>query len=304
MILVFGAFEIDPKRRTLSFQGKRVPLLSRPFDILVFLITARDRVVSREEMQVAIWPGQIITPNNLTVQVSLLRRVLAEHDSGEFIVTVPGRGYRFVADILEREATPAAPQEEEASEPKAAPTPEPARPWHFSRPLIGPRSAAVAAAALAAAAVIATALHRRAARETFPVHVTVETVPDTVSMVSGGYCKVSYVFRVLDPIDMQLASEDVRFSLTTGEPIGTPSLGGRIHRGSFPIGGGATGVYQNNIWLPPKVAASVRASNRDELYLRHNFHLIDPHGAELTLPAVLKIVIGSTDDACKVPYNR
>jgi len=304
MILAFGAFEIDPKRRTLSFEGKRVPLLSRSFDILLFLITARDRVVSRDEMLVAIWPGQIITPNNLTVQISLLRRVLAQHDPAELIVTVPGRGYRFVADVAECKTPPAASPEAELSQPEADPAPHRATARHFSRPLIGPRSAAMAVAAVAAAVAIAATILPRAAREKFPVHVQVETVPDTVGMVSGGYCKVDYVFRVLDPIDVQLSSEDVRFSFTTGEPIGLPSMGGRMYHGSFPIGGTRTAVYHNNIWLPPNVAASVRASNRDELYLRHDFHLIDPHGTEVTAPAILKIVIVSTQDACTVPKNR
>jgi len=139
MILTFGAFELDPKRRMLRCQGKRVALLSRPFDILVFLIGARDRVVSRTEMQVAIWPGQIVTTNNITVQVSMLRRVLARHGAGELIITVPGRGYRFIGDIAERE--PSAPPADEATQVEAGPALGHARSWHIFWPMVGPRSA-------------------------------------------------------------------------------------------------------------------------------------------------------------------
>jgi DNA-binding winged helix-turn-helix (wHTH) protein len=304
MILAFGAFELDPKRRTLTCGGNRVALLSRPFDILVFLIGARERVVSRAEMQVAIWPGQLVTANNLTVQISQLRRVLAQHGAGELIITVPGRGYRFVGDIAECAPLPAEPLAVEVSQPEADPAPERAGFWYRSKPLVGPRAAAIAIASLAAAAVAAAALLPRPYGGRFPVHVQVETVPDTVGMVSDGYCKVDYVFRVLERSDLQLDSEDVRFSFTTGEPIGLPSLGGRIYHGSLPIGGRGNGVYHNNIWLPPAVAAAVRASNRDELYLRHDFHLRYPNGVEVTVPAILKIVIVSADDSCAVPKGR
>jgi DNA-binding winged helix-turn-helix (wHTH) protein len=304
MTFAFGAFELDPKRRTLTFRGKRVALLSRPFDILAFLIGARGRLVSRDEMQVAIWPGQIVTANNLTVQISMLRRVLAQYDTSEMIITVPGRGYRFVGEVVEHDESPSASPAEPASNPGPDPVPGRARLRRPFAPVIGARSAALAVAGLAAAAVAAAAILFRPVGESFPFRVQVETVPDTVSMVPGGYCKVDYVFRVLDPTDLQLATEDVRFSLTSGEPLGRPSLGGRIYHGSFPIRGRGTGVYHNNIWLPPDVAASVHASNRDELYLRHSFHLVDPQGAEVTAPAVLKIVFGSPEEACTVPKNH
>jgi DNA-binding winged helix-turn-helix (wHTH) protein len=298
MILAFGAFEVDPKRRTLTCQGKRVPLLSRPFDILLFLIVARDRVVSREEMQTAIWPAQIVTSNNINVQVSALRRVLAQHDAAEMIITVPGRGYRFIGEVVERAGPAPVPQTDPGAAPGGDPAPMPSHPPSISRPWIGPRSAAIAIACLAAAAVGAAALLSRPSGDSFPVRVRVEAVPDTVGMAPESYCRVDYVFHVLDPTDLQLATEDVSVSLVSGELISSPSLGGRIYHGSFPIRGRTTGVYHNNLYLPAWLAASVRAMHRDEFYMRHNFHLIDPHGTEIIAPAVVKIVIGSRNEPC------
>jgi DNA-binding winged helix-turn-helix (wHTH) protein len=298
MLLAFGAFELDLKRRTLSCGGRRLGILSRQFDILVFLIQSRDRVVSREDMQTQIWRGRIVTANNLTVQISLLRRMLARHGAGEVIITVPGRGYRFIGEVVERDDRPPAPGDEPIFEPHTGCVAE--------RPvvLVGTRSIALAVAGLAAAVVAAAAILSRPYRESFPALVQVETVPDTVVMVPGGYCKVDYVFRVLGATDLQLATEDARFGLTSGEAIGRPSLGGRIYHGSFPIQGYGTGIYHNNIWLPPDVAAAAHGFNRDELYLRHIFHLMEPRGAEITVPAVLKIVVGAASSACTVPAGR
>jgi DNA-binding winged helix-turn-helix (wHTH) protein len=304
MILAFGDFELDPKRRTLSWQGTRVTLLSRPFDILVFLIGARDRVVSRDDMQTTIWPGQIVTANNLTVQISLLRRALAQYDSNEMIITVPGRGYRFIGEVVVREDCLAAPPARPAVPPVPHPALERTRGGRVLLRAGNAPSAALAAAGFAAIALAAAVLLPRPSGGSFPVHVQVETVPDTVTMVPGGYCRVDYVFRVSDQTDLQLATEDVSFHFTSGEPIGRVSLGGRIYHGSFPIRGRGTGVYHNNIWLPPDVAAAVRAGKRDELYLRHGFHLVDPKGDEIIVPAVLKIVFGPSEDACAVPAGR
>ena len=82
-----------------------VPLGSRAFDTLVTLIRHRDRVVEKEDFLREAWRGALVEESNLTKQVSLLRKVLEDTPgSHRYIVTVPGTGYRFGAQVEEREA--------------------------------------------------------------------------------------------------------------------------------------------------------------------------------------------------------
>ncbi|MFN9910674.1 MAG: transcriptional regulator, partial [bacterium] len=70
---------------------------------MLCLLARRDRVVSKDELLLAVWPGCIVEENNLSVQVSALRKVIGSNA----IATIPGRGYRFTLPVTEFE-TPAA----------------------------------------------------------------------------------------------------------------------------------------------------------------------------------------------------
>src|SRR5262245_6681362 len=100
----FGPFRLDTVRRLLlredEREGEVVPLPPKAFDTLVALINNRDRVVEKSELMEAIWPNSFVEESNLTQNISLLRKALGER-AGEhrYIVTVPGRGYRFVSSI-------------------------------------------------------------------------------------------------------------------------------------------------------------------------------------------------------------
>lgn len=96
----FGVFEVDILRREISRAGEPVPLKSKAFDLLRVLLENRGRVVTKDELLESVWPDQFVEENNLTVQISLLRRVLGEKkDENSFIATVPGKGYQFVAKV-------------------------------------------------------------------------------------------------------------------------------------------------------------------------------------------------------------
>lgn len=97
-----GRFELRPRSRELLEGGTPVALGGRAFDLLLALLMRRDRVVPRGELIDAVWPGRVIEENNLSVQVTTLRRVLGS----ELLVTVPGRGYRF-AGRLDADEPPA-----------------------------------------------------------------------------------------------------------------------------------------------------------------------------------------------------
>jgi TolB-like protein/DNA-binding winged helix-turn-helix (wHTH) protein len=97
----FGPFRLDPVRRALLRDGVRVKLAERLFDTLLYLVANHGRLVERDEVLAAVWAGRVVEDNNLAQAVFTLRKVLQAGDVAEqFIVTVPGRGYRFAAPVV------------------------------------------------------------------------------------------------------------------------------------------------------------------------------------------------------------
>jgi Tol biopolymer transport system component/DNA-binding winged helix-turn-helix (wHTH) protein len=96
----FGPFIVDPVKRTLCRQDRFVPITAKPFEVLVVLLQHRDRVVSKDELLSLVWPDTAVQENNLVRQISSLRRALGQRaDQHDYIVTIPGQGYRFVATV-------------------------------------------------------------------------------------------------------------------------------------------------------------------------------------------------------------
>jgi DNA-binding winged helix-turn-helix (wHTH) protein/Tol biopolymer transport system component len=96
----FGPFTLDPNKRALFRHGKPVVLTPRAFDVLLYLAQNPNRVISKEELLKVVWAGSFVEEGNLTQNVFLLRKVLAEEtgDTG-LIVTVPRVGYQFAAEV-------------------------------------------------------------------------------------------------------------------------------------------------------------------------------------------------------------
>jgi Tol biopolymer transport system component/DNA-binding winged helix-turn-helix (wHTH) protein len=101
-IYEFDEFRIDPAKRQLLREGEVVPLYSKAFDLLLLLVESNGRDLSKDEILETIWPGQILEESNLTVNISAVRKALGEKAAQpRFLVTIPGRGYRFVARVRE-----------------------------------------------------------------------------------------------------------------------------------------------------------------------------------------------------------
>jgi len=99
----FGSFELVPAERLLLHDGRPTALRARTFDVLVALATRAGQLVTREQLLDWVWPGLVVEENNLSVQINALRKVLGS----AFLATVPGRGYRFVGDVVvARRGTP------------------------------------------------------------------------------------------------------------------------------------------------------------------------------------------------------
>jgi predicted ATPase/DNA-binding winged helix-turn-helix (wHTH) protein len=88
----FGRCLIQPAARQLWVNGAPTRLGARAFDVLMALVDRRQAVVSKNELMDIVWPDAVVEENNLQVHVSTLRKLLGP----QTIVTVPGRGYRFI----------------------------------------------------------------------------------------------------------------------------------------------------------------------------------------------------------------
>lgn len=94
----FGPFELDEPRRRLLRGDQTLPLGGKAFDVLAMLVRHHDRVLTRAELLERVWPDVVVEESNLTQTISVIRKTLGD---GEYIATVPARGYRFVAPVIE-----------------------------------------------------------------------------------------------------------------------------------------------------------------------------------------------------------
>ncbi len=98
----FDEFRIDTQKRRLGREGEVIPLTSKAFDLLLALVESGGREISKDELMQRVWPDQIVEDANLTVTMSHLRKALGERaNEHRFIVTIPGRGYRFIAEVID-----------------------------------------------------------------------------------------------------------------------------------------------------------------------------------------------------------
>src|SRR4051812_14716680 len=113
-VISFGPFRLLAAQRLLLEGDKPVRLGSRAFDILAALVERAGEVVGKAELIARAWPKTFVEEANLKIQVSALRRALGDGQGDHrFVVTVPGRGYNFVAPVR---------LEEPSSAPLALPT--------------------------------------------------------------------------------------------------------------------------------------------------------------------------------------
>ena len=98
----FDDFRIDTAKRLLLKNQQPVTLTAKVFDTLLILVQNRGRVLGKEEMIKMLWPDSFVEEGNLTVNISMLRKALEENRKDHrYIVTIPGRGYKFIAEVRE-----------------------------------------------------------------------------------------------------------------------------------------------------------------------------------------------------------
>ena len=97
---LFEGYALDTDRRELHRGDDLVPIEPQVFDLLAYLVSQRDRVVTKDDLLTAVWNGRVVSESALTTRMNAVRSVLG--DSGEaqrLIRTLRGRGFRFVGDV-------------------------------------------------------------------------------------------------------------------------------------------------------------------------------------------------------------
>jgi adenylate cyclase len=98
---VFENQELDLLRRELRRAGRLVPLEPQVFDLLVYLIENRDRVVTKDDLIQSIWKGRIVSESALTTRINAARKAIGDSgDSQRLIRTLPRKGFRFVGEVI------------------------------------------------------------------------------------------------------------------------------------------------------------------------------------------------------------
>jgi pimeloyl-ACP methyl ester carboxylesterase/DNA-binding winged helix-turn-helix (wHTH) protein len=121
-----GGLELDMSQFELRRDGTTVPMEPQAFDVLAYLISHRDRLVSKEELMDAVWGGRFVTEAAVTSRIKQARRAVGDDGQAQRLIrTVHGRGYRFVAPATTRveAATSLAGVPEQRDEPPGAPAP-------------------------------------------------------------------------------------------------------------------------------------------------------------------------------------
>ncbi len=107
MLFSFDDFTVDTGRHELRRGGERVPLEPQVFDLLLFLLQNRGRVVSKDDLIASVWGGRIVAELTLASRINAVRKAVG--DSGErqgLIRTVTRKGIRFIGEVVEREDAP------------------------------------------------------------------------------------------------------------------------------------------------------------------------------------------------------
>src|ERR1700722_10369614 len=96
----FGPFRLNPSERLLWRDQQAIPLQPKAFDTLLVLVQNSEKLVLKDDLMKTVWPDSFVEESNLTQNIFVLRKILEETPRDRrYIVTVPGRGYRFAEQV-------------------------------------------------------------------------------------------------------------------------------------------------------------------------------------------------------------
>ena len=98
----FGNFRLDTAERVLQSAGRPISITPKALELLTVLVENRGHIVAKEDLMRQVWPGTFVEENNLAFNVSVLRKLFGESGAApRYIETIPKRGYRFIAEVIE-----------------------------------------------------------------------------------------------------------------------------------------------------------------------------------------------------------
>jgi DNA-binding winged helix-turn-helix (wHTH) protein/tetratricopeptide (TPR) repeat protein len=128
MIYAFKEYLLDADRRELRRGAASIAAEPQTFDLLLYLIQNRERVVSKDDLMAAVWSGRIVSESTLSSQINAVRRAIGDDGERQILVrTLPRKGFRFVGEVEERCARERLSVGEAADTPQPADGPEAAR---------------------------------------------------------------------------------------------------------------------------------------------------------------------------------
>src|SRR5215472_7652068 len=97
----FGPFRLDANERLLRRNGDTLPLTPKLFDTLLLLVEHSGHLLLKEELMKSLWPDSFVEEVNLSQNIFRLRKALGETPGQQYIATIAGQGYRFIAGVRE-----------------------------------------------------------------------------------------------------------------------------------------------------------------------------------------------------------
>jgi TolB-like protein/DNA-binding winged helix-turn-helix (wHTH) protein/Tfp pilus assembly protein PilF len=95
----FGEFRLDAQQRLLRRGEELISLTPKAFEMLLVLVESDGRIVTKDQLMKAVWSDSFVEESNLTQTVFMLRKAMGETAEQRYILTIPGRGYRFAAQV-------------------------------------------------------------------------------------------------------------------------------------------------------------------------------------------------------------
>lgn len=97
---VFEGYVLDPERRELSLRGQNVAVGPKVFDLLLHLVVNRNRVVSKDDLLMAVWSGRLVSESTITSHINAVRKAIGDNGAEQRLVrTVARKGFRFVGEV-------------------------------------------------------------------------------------------------------------------------------------------------------------------------------------------------------------
>ena len=108
MLFSFDDFTLDCERRELHARGAIIPVEPQVFDLLVYLIENRDRVVSKDDLIASVWSGRIVSDSTLDSRINAVRKALGDSGGQQAVRAHDShaRAVRFVANVRDRRNRP------------------------------------------------------------------------------------------------------------------------------------------------------------------------------------------------------